>query len=122
MSYLAILQAAEIIHEIEYVHDTIYKDGRDTLVEYYEINDVAEPINSQQGIAYNRDKRRIEVPIDKGDIVEVALYNDAGQCVLTGLPRRGHINMRRFPTGNYIVRVTTIYEEVVVRFFHVRKR
>ncbi len=122
MSYLAILQAAEIIHEIEYVHDTIYKDGRDTLVEYYEINDVAEPINSQQGVVYNRDKRRIEVPIDKGDIVEVALYNDAGQCVLTGLPRRGHINMRRFPTGNYIVRVTTIYEEVVVRFFHVRKR
>lgn len=122
MTYTAVLQKAEIIHEVEYVHDTIYKDGRDTLVEYYEINDVAEPINSQEGIVYNRDKRRIEVPIDKGDIVEIALYNDAGQCVLTGMPRRGHINMRRFPTGNYIVRVTTIYEEIVVRFFHVRKK
>lgn len=122
MTYTAILQKAEIIHEVKYIHDTTYMDGRDTLVEYYEINDVAEPITSQQGIVYNRDKRRIEVPIDKGDIVEVALYNDAGQCVLTGMPKRGHINMRRFPTGSYIVRVTTIYEEIVVRFFHARKR
>lgn len=122
VTYTAVLQAAEIIHEVKYIHDTIYKDGRDTLVEYYEINDVAEPINSQQIIVYNRDKRRIEVPIDKGDIVEVALYNDAGQCVLTGMPKHGHVNMRRFPTGSYIVRVTTIYEEIVVRFFHVRKR
>ena len=121
-SYTALLQKAEIIHEVKYIHDTTYMDGRDTLVEYYEINDVAEPINTQQTVVYNRDKRRIEVPIDKGDIVDVALYNDAGQCVLTGLPKRGHINMRRFPTGNYIVRVTTIYEEIVVRFFHVRKR
>jgi hypothetical protein len=98
------------------------KDGRHTLVDYYEINEVAEPITSQQGIVYNRDKRRIEVPIDKGDIVDVALYNDAGMCVFTGLPKHGHVKMRRFPTGSYIVRVTTIYEEIVVRFFHARKR
>ncbi len=122
VTYTAILQRAEVIHEVKYIHDTIYKDGRDTLVEYYEINDVAEPITSQQGIVYNRDKRRIEVPIDKGDIVDVALYNDAGMCVFTGLPKHGHVKMRRFPTGSYIVRVTTIYEEIVVRFFHARKR
>ena len=122
ITYTALLQKAEIIHEVKYIHDTTYMDGRDTLIEYYEINDVAEPITSQEGIVYNRDKRRIEVPIDKGDIVDIALYNDAGQCVFTGLPKNGHIKMRRFPTGSYIVRVTTIYEEVVVRFFHARKR
>lgn len=121
-TYTAIMQPAELVREIQYVHDTTYMDGRDTLVEYYEINDVAEPINSQEGIVYNHDKRRIEVPIDKGDIVEVALYNDAGQCVMTGMPKHGHIKMRRFPTGSYIVRVTTIYDEIVVRFFHARKR
>lgn len=121
-SYTAQMLRAQIIHEVKYIHDTTYMDGRDTLVEYYEINDVAEPINSQQDIVYNRDKRRVEVSLDKGDVVEVALYNDAGQCVLTGLPKRGHINMRRFPTGSYIVRVTTLYEEIVVRFFHARKR
>lgn len=121
-TYLAIMQPAEVVHEVKYIHDTTYMEGRDTLVEYYEISDVAEPINSQQMIVYNRDRRRIEVPIDKGDIVDVALYNDAGQCVFTGMPKRGHINMRRFPTGSYIVRVTTIYEEFVVRFFHARKR
>lgn len=121
-TYTAIMQPAEVVHEVKYIHDTTYMDGRDTLVEYYEIGDVAEPINNQEGIVYNRDKRRIEVPIDKGDIVEVALYNDAGQCVMTGMPKRGHIKMRRFPTGSYIVRVTTIYDEIVVRFFHARKR
>lgn len=121
-TYTAILQPAEIIHEVRYVHDTTYMDGRDTIVEYYEVNDVAEPIASQQEIVYNRDKRRIEVPVDKADIISVALYNDAGQCVSTGLPKHGHINMRRFPTGSYIVRVSTIYEETVVRFFHARKR
>lgn len=122
VAYMALLQKAEVIREVKYIHDTTYMDGRDTLVEYYEINDVAEPIASQQDIVYNRDKRRIEVMVDKADLVEVALYNDAGQCVLTGLPKRGHINMRRFPTGAYIVRVTTIYEELVVRFFHSKKR
>ncbi len=122
VSYTAIMQTADVVHEIKYIHDTIYKDGRDTLVEYYEINDVAEPISSQEGIVYNRDKRRVEVPIDKADILNVALYNDAGQCVMTGMPKRGHINMRRFPTGSYIVRVSTYYEEIVVRFFHAKKK
>lgn len=122
VAYTAILQPAEVVYEYKYIHDTIFQNGRDTLVEYYEVNDVAMPLNSQQVVTYNRDHRRIEVPIEKGDIVEVALYNDAGQCVFTGMPKRGHINMRRFPTGNYIVRVTTLYEEVIVRFFHAKKR
>ena len=121
VTYVALLQQAEIIHEVEYVHDTVYADGIKVVTEYYEINDVAEPIASQEEIVYDKTKRRIEVPIDKQELVSVALYNDAGQCVFTGLPRRGHINMRRFPTGAYIVRVSTLYDELVVRFFHVRK-
>lgn len=120
-TYIAILQPAEIIHEVEYIHDTVYADGVKVVTEYYEVNDVAEPIDSQQEIVYDRAKRRIDVPIDKKEIVSIALYNDAGQCVFTGLPRHGHIKMRRFPTGAYIVRVSTVYDETVLRFFHVRK-
>lgn len=120
-TYVAILQQAEIIHEVEYVHDTVYADGIKVVTEYYEINDVAEPINTQQEIVYDRSKRRVEVPMDKSEIVSVALYNDAGQCVFTGLPKHGHVKMRRFPTGSYIIRVSTIYDETVLRFFHVRK-
>ena len=122
VSYTAMMQTAAVVHETKYIHDTIYMEGRDTIVEYYEIGDVAESIESQQGIVYNRDKRRIEVPIDKGDLIEVSLYNDAGQCVMTGMPKHGHINMRRYPTGSYIVRVSTLYDEIVVRFFHAKKR
>ena len=121
-TYLALMQPAEIIHQIEYVHDTTYMEGKEIVTEYYEINDVAEPINNQQDIVYNRDKRRIEVPTDKNELVGIALYNDVGQCVFTGLPKRGRVNMRRFPTGSYIVRVSTIYDETILRFFHVRKR
>lgn len=121
-SYIAIMQPAEVIHEVEYIHDTIYKDGIDIIYKYYEINDMAEPISAQDEIVYNGVKRRIEVPIDKDDIVSVALYNDAGVCVSTGKPRRGYINMRRLPTGYYIIRVSTIDSEQVVRFLHVKNR
>ncbi len=121
-TYIAIMQTAEVVHEVQYVHDTTYMDGKEVVTEYYEINDVAEPINTQQAIVYNKDKRRIEVPFDKAEIVSIALYNDAGQCVFTGLPSNGHINMRRYPTGAYIVRVSTLYDETIVRFFHARKR
>lgn len=120
-TYIALMQPAEIIHEIEYVHDTTYMDGKEIITEYYEINDVAQPIDSQQDIIYNRDRRRIEVNTDKNDLVSVALYNDVGQCVFTGLPKRNRVNMRRFPTGSYIARLSTIYDETIVRFFHVRK-
>lgn len=121
-SFLALMQKAEIIKEVKYIHDTTYMDGRDTLVEYYEIGDVAEPISSQDEVVYNRDKRRVEISTDKGDLISVSLYNDAGQCVMTGLPKHGRINMRRYPTGSYIVRVSTIYDEIVVRFFYAKKR
>lgn len=120
-TYVALMQPAEVIHEVEYVHDTTYMEGKEIITEYYEINDVAEPIASQEQIVYNKSKRRIEVPIDKSEIVGIALYNDAGQCVFTGMPKHGHINMRRFPTGAYIVRVSSIYQETILRFFHVRK-
>lgn len=121
-TYLALMQPAEVIHEVKYIHDTTYMDGIETVVEYYEINDVAIPIDSQREVVYNKNKRRIEVPMEKSEIVGIALYNDAGQCVFTGMPNNGRISIRRFPTGAYIVRVTTLYDETVVRFFHVRKK
>lgn len=122
VSYVAIMQEADVIHEVEYVHDTTYMDGVEVIYEYYEINDVAEQMNTQDEITYNSAKRRLEIPMEKENIVGVALYNDAGVCVLTGKPRRGHINMRRFPTGYYIIRVSTIDDEVILRFFHKKNR
>lgn len=117
-TYTALVQPADVVRQTEYIHDTIYKDGIEVIYEYYEVNDVAEPIGSQDAVVYNADKRRLEVPMDKNDIVSVALYNDAGLCVQTGKPRRGRINMRRYPTGYYIIRITTVDNEQVLRFFH----
>lgn len=118
ITYVAVMQKAEVIHEVQYIHDTTYMDGIEVVYEYYEIGDMAEPLASQDEVVYNKSRRRIEVPIDKRDILDVALYNDAGLCVSTGKPRNGHINMRRFPTGFYIVRISTPDEERILRFFH----
>lgn len=122
ISYIAIMQEADVIHEVEYVHDTTYMDGIEVVYEYYEVNDVAEPITSQEEIVYNTAKRRVEIPIDKPSIVGVAIYNDAGVCVYTGKPRRSYVNMRRFPSGYYVVRVSTIDDELFLRFFHKKNK
>lgn len=122
ISYVAVMQEAEVIHEVEYVHDTTYMDGIEVVYEYYEINDVAEPITSQDEITYNTAKRRVEIPIDKPSIVGVALYNDAGVCLFTGKPRHGYVNMRRFPSGYYVIRVSTVDDEVILRFFHKKNK
>lgn len=121
ITYLANIQAAEVIHEVEYVHDTTYMDGVEVIYETYEANDVAEPIANQDKVVYNRQKRRIEVNIERRNIVSLSLYNDVGQCVVTGRPRRNRINMRRFPTGYYIIRVLTMDDEQYLRFFHLKK-
>lgn len=118
ITYVALMQPSEVVHDVEYVHDTVYMDGVEVIYEYYEIGDMAEPIASQNEVVYDKKRRRVEVPIEKGDILAVALYNDAGQCVSTGKPRRGYINMRRFPTGFYIVRISTPTDERILRFFH----
>ena len=117
-TYTAVFQKAEVIRDVEYVHDTVYMDGVEVIYEYYEIGDMAEPLADQDEIVYNRQRRRIEVPIDRKDILAVALYNEAGVCVATGKPRNGHINMRRFPSGYYIVRISTADDEQMLRFFH----
>lgn len=122
VSYVAIMQEAEVIHEVEYVHDTTYMEGVEVVYEYYEINDVAEPITSQEEITYNSAKRRVEIPIDKPSIVGVALYNDAGVCLFTGKPRHGYVNMRRFQSGYYVIRVSTVDDEVILRFFHKKNK
>lgn len=121
ITYVANMVKAEVIHQIEYVHDTIYKDGIKVEERYYEINDRAEPIASQQIVVYNRQNRRVEINADRRNIIGMALYDDAGHCLFTGNPRHGKINMRRFKTGYFIVRLTTTTGEVIVRFFHSKK-
>ena len=122
VSYIAIVKPAEITKEISYIHDTVFSDGIKVVHEYYEINDVAQPIGLQEQVIYNNDKRRLDINIDKNNLLKVDLYNSAGECVISGLPRHGNINMRRFPTGYYIVRVTTIEDVKILKFLHVKKK
>lgn len=117
-AYIAQMVRAEI--EIQYVHDTTYMDGVEVIYETFEINDVAEPINSQNEVVYNAKNRRIEIPFERREIENVSLYNDAGVCLMTGRPR-GHVNMRRYKTGYYVVRVTTFDQDRILKFFHKKK-
>ncbi len=120
-TYIAQMVYAETEIQIQYVHDTTYMEGVEILYETFEINDVAEPINSQNEVVYNATNRRIEIPFERRDIENVSLYNDVGVCLMTGRPRRGHINMRRYKTGYYVVRVTTFDQDLILRFFHKKK-
>ncbi|MBR3784404.1 MAG: leucine-rich repeat domain-containing protein [Bacteroidales bacterium] len=121
-TYVAVMKEAEVIREVEYIHDTTYMDGVEVIYETYEVNDVAEPISSQERIVYDRKKRRVDVPIDRKEIMSLALYNEAGQCIFTGKPLFGHVNMRRYPTGYYIIRITTLDDEQFLRFFHSKNK
>lgn len=120
-AYQAVMQPYEVLHEVEYIHDTIYTEGTEVVYEYYEINDVAELLSTQSAVVYNKEKRRLEIGIDKSELVSVSLYNDVGVCVTTGVPRRGYIKMKRYPTGAYIVRLMTEDNEMAFRFFHEKK-
>lgn len=118
VTYHAIMQP----NEVEYIHDTTYVDGVQVKYEYYEMNDVAEPIASQQEITYNKAKQRVEIDLPKRSVMGVDLYNAAGQCISSGVPRHGHIDMRRYPSGNYMIRVTTLTQRYLLRFFHAKNK
>lgn len=122
VSYIAIVQPAEITKEITYVHDTTFSEGLKVVYEYYEINDVAQPIGSQDQVIYNNEKKRLDININKKQLLGVDVYNGAGECIITGIPRRKHIDMKRYPTGYYIVRVTTLDEIKVLKFLHVKNK
>ena len=117
-TYKALLQKAEIVTEVVEVHDTVYKEGVEVVFEYFEVNDVAEPIDSQDYILYNRSRRRLEVDIPRREMVAFTLYDATGRCLMTGRPRNGRVSMKRYPTGSYIARLTTKTDEIIVRFFY----
>jgi len=120
-TYTAIFQSAEVMHEVQYVHDTVYRDGVQTIYRTVEANDVAKPIGQQEMVVYNRANHRVELGLSRRDIMSLDLYNDVGQCVYTGKPLLGFINMRTRPSGYYIIRVTTLDNEYYLRFFHSKR-
>ena len=120
-TYTALFQRAEVVREVQYVHDTLYRDGVQTIYRTVEANDMAKPIGQQEAVVYNRSSHKIEVNVARKDIIELALYNDVGQCVYTGRPLMGGISMRTRPSGYYIIRVTTLEDVYYLRFFHLKK-
>ena len=110
-----------MLHEVEYVHDTVYRDGVQTIYRTVEANDMAKPIGQQDVIVYNRSNHRVEIGLTRREIMSLALYNDIGQCVYTGKPLLGYISMRSRPSGYYIIRITTLDEDYYLRFFHSKK-
>lgn len=121
-SYTALFQSAEVVREVQYVHDTVYRDGVQMLYQTVEANDMAKPIGQQEMIVYNRTNHHLEIGIARRDIIALTLYNDIGQCVYTGKPLTGYINMRSRPSGYYIIRITTLEEEYYLRFFHTKNK
>ena len=117
-SYKALLRKAEVVTDVVEVHDTVYKEGVEVVFEYFEVNDVAEPIDTQDYILYDRKRRRLEVDVPRREMVALTLYDATGRCLMTGRPRHGRVSLKRYPTGTYIARLTTTTDEIIVRFFY----
>lgn len=122
MTYTALFQSAEVVRDVQYVHDTIYRDGVQTIYQTVEANDVAKPIGQQEMIVYNRANHRLELAVPRRDIMSLALYDDVGRCVYTGKPLLGYINMNNRSSGYYIIRLTTKDQECYLRFYHVKNK
>ena len=121
-TYTALFRRAEVVHEVEYVHDTVYRDGVKTVYQTVEANDVAKPIAQQDMIVYNRTNHRLEVGAARRDILSLALYDDVGRCVYTGKPLLGYINMSNRSSGYYIIRLVTKDQECYLRFYHMKNK
>lgn len=121
-TYTALFRRAEVVHEVQYVHDTVYRDGVQTIYQTVEANDMAKPLGQQDMIVYNRTNHRLELGVARRDIVSLALYDDVGRCIFTGRPLLGFISMRNRPSGYYIIRLTTNDQEHYLRFYHMKNK
>lgn len=107
-----------IITDTLYRVDTVYAEGYKVIHDTVDLVEVARPIASQKELSFDTDKKRLTWNFPRQEkVVSVTLYNQAGECVFAGDGHKGKINMRRLPSGSYIVRIETIRRVVRCRLF-----
>ena len=102
-----------------YRTDTVYRRGQKVIRDTVDLVDVARPINKVSEISVDSPNKRIVWEFQKKEkVISVSLFNQLGECLYTGSGRRGNINMSRYQSGPYYVRIETDRRVLRSRFFY----
>ena len=108
-----------MVRDTVYRVDTVYSAGRLIVHDTVEATELAIPITKTPEIRFDKNRKRLNWKFKrKGEkVLSLAVYNQQGECVYTSTGRSGHINTKRYPTGQYVVRVETTRRVIRSRFF-----
>ncbi|MCR5822616.1 MAG: leucine-rich repeat protein [Bacteroidales bacterium] len=106
------------IRDTAYRVDTFYCGGIKVVHDTVELNDIAMSIRNVPEVTFTPSTKRVTWQLRKGETVEsVAVYSPQGECVYSGNGKRGYVDMKRFETGSYIIKIETYDRVIRARFF-----
>ncbi len=108
-----------VVKDTVYRVDTLFSAGRQVIHDTVEITELALPINKTPEVVFDKKRKRLtwKFKRKREKVVSLAVYNQQGECVYTSTGRSGHVNTKRYPTGQYVVRVETSRRVIRSRFF-----
>ena len=120
LSLTAVIRSVDLIyiHDTVRISDTVYAEGyklvRDTIDRF----DIDYTIDQFPEVAVNNKRHRLEWNFHKGEpLLSLSLYNPQGECVYTSTRARGNVNLQRYGSGTFYLRVQTTKRTVRCRFF-----
>lgn len=98
--------------------DTVYTEGYKIVHDTVDLVLTANSIDGQKEVWVDAASKRLEwmLPANE-EVINVAIYNQMGECLYSGDRNSGSVKMNRFPSGTYIVRIETTLRVLRKRFF-----
>ena len=107
-----------LVRDTLYQVDTVFEKGVKVIHDTVDIVDVATSINTIKEVQFDSAKKNLRWNFPRNEkVINVSLYNQIGQCLHYGDGRKGNLNLRRYPTGVYILRIETLRRVIRCRFF-----
>lgn len=119
-SFVALTRPSGTVKIVDTVYqvDTVYRDGFKVIHDTVDLQEVAQSINGLKEVEFDRERKRLTWNFPRSEkVISVSLFNQSGECVYTGDGHKGKVNMKRLPSGTYIVRIETIRRVLRCRFF-----
>ena len=115
---LTMPSGVQVVHDTVVVHDSVWSDGIKVIYDTVDLQEVAQTINKVDEVVFDAVKKRLIWKLKRGEkVLSVTLYNQIGECIYSGNGRRGHVDMRRQPSGPYIIRIESEQRIIRCRFF-----
>ncbi len=108
----------QVIRDTVTLVDTVWSEGLKVIRDTVDLSEVAQSINNIKEVTFDAAQKVLSWKLKRGEaVLSVSLYDQQGECVYTGNGRRGRVDMRRRPSGSYIVRIETLSRVIRCRFF-----